>query len=385
MHNIVHRARGLAAIATVALSAAAMTACGSDDEETSAASGSGGGSSDSQLAAVQKIVDEHKQASPTIGPQEPIGKPVPSGKTIDYVQCPAESCIIVGKTLKQATDVLGWKLNVVPYQPTPESMQAAFNQVVRNSPDGVIQLGIPASAIARQLKALDDKDIPVTAATASDVNKVPAAPDELDLNLIDPKTNSASTRILAANTILDAGGQGEIGTVFLTGYDSIELYTDAYEDEIKTKCPDCAVKRLSIDPSSLGKDAAQKVANFLRANPDIKHLFLSLDDIGAGLPAAIKATGGTVPKTYGHSPSSVGLRALASGERTAATPGPTPEVGWQMVDALARTFVGESMKEDVKWQGTILWSKEYGNLPEDVNVPVYVDDYQEQFKKLWGK
>jgi hypothetical protein len=32
----------------------------------------------------------------------------------------------------------------------------------------------------------------------------------------------------------------------------------------------------------------------------------------------------------------------------------------------------------------VLWSKDYGNLPQEAKNPPYIPDYQEQFKKLWG-
>lgn len=386
----------LATAILVVLAALVLAACGgSSDSSTSGGSTSAGESTSgestsgseggSELASLEKIVDKYSKPPAGIGPTEPIGKPIPEGKNIDYIQCSAESCIIVGAALKEAAEVLGWNLKIVNYEPTPQSIQAAFDAAVRDSPDAVLQLGISASEIAPELRQLHEKEIPVYAATTAEEQSENPGPEELDLSLIDPKTNSESTRILAAKTIVDAGGEGEIGTILLTGYSAIKPYYEAYVEEIETKCPDCTVKELELSPEELGKDAPQKVANFLRANPDIGYLFYSLDDIGGGVAQALAAAGVEEPKTYGHSPSSIGLEALATGERTAATPGPTPEVGWQMMDALARYFTGQSIADDYQWQGTILWSKAYNNLPENPEKPVYVENYQKEFEELWGK
>ena len=52
-------------------------------------------------------------------------------------------------------------------------------------------------------------------------------------------------------TILDADGKGDIGSVLLTGFPIVKLYTEAYENEIKAKCPDCSVKRLTIETDGM--------------------------------------------------------------------------------------------------------------------------------------
>jgi ribose transport system substrate-binding protein len=193
-----------------------------------------------------------------------------------------------------------------------------------------------------------------------------------------------STRVLADKVIVDAGGEGEIGIVELTAYPSIKIYSASFREQIEKDCSACTTNTLQVQPTSIGKDAPTLIVNWLRANPDIKHVFLSLDQLGAGLPAAAKAAGVEMPKTYGKAPGAEGLAALESGERTAAVPGPTPEVGWQFMDAFARSFTGQPIDEDEKWTSLVLWSSEYDNLPTSKALPV-IDGFEKQYEELWGK
>jgi len=142
---------------------------------------------------------------------------------------------------------------------------------------------------------------------------------------------------------------------------------------------------VQIQPTSLGKDAAQKVANFLRANPKIKYLFLSYDFIGSGLSAAVKGAGLQMPKTYSWAPEAPGIQALKTGERTASTAYPFDEANWQLIDGFARVFTGRDVKASEPLQHFVLWSKDFNNIPASGDpFPPLVKDYQQQFKQLWG-
>jgi ribose transport system substrate-binding protein len=371
--------RSLVTMLCVAGVAAGLTACGGDDDAVTAPESAPAGSGGAALDAARKNVEAHAKAPVKIGPSEPIGKPIPTGKTIAYINCGAEACVNVGKSMDEAAKVLGWKVKHINTQPTPQAIQAAFEEAVRANPDGVAELGFDKVTFERQLEKLKANKIPVLAATGTDPSG-----SGIDLQIIPPEENSKSTMLMADKVAIDSGGKGEVGVVELTDYPVIKIYTQAFKDQLSKSCPDCTAKTIQIQPTSMGKDAASKIANFLRANPKIGHLFLSLDDLGAGLPAAVQNAGAKMPKTYGHAPTAAGLEALRTGERTAATPGPTPEIAWQFMDAFARHFTSQSMQPDQKWQGTIIWGEEFGNLPASGSLPV-VKDYQEQFNALWGK
>jgi ABC-type sugar transport system substrate-binding protein len=377
------RRPALAALVAVAL-ALFVAACGGDDDESAGSAGnSAAASTDSGLAAAKRNVEAHTQPPAKIGPSEPIGKPIPKGKKLVFINCGAPACALMGQSFKEAGTVLGWEVQEIQSAPTPQAVQAAFSEALRQNPDGVVSTGFGKELYQRQLAELNRKKIPVFSGTGTDESSFDPSRG-ITLEPEPPAEVAKATTLLADKTIVDAGGKGEVGSVLLTGYPIVKLYTEAYEAEIKRNCADCTVKRLTVDPTSIGKDAGQKIADFLRANPKIEHLFLSYDALGVGLKTAVRNVGGELPKTYSWAPDEPGVKALQSGERTGSVPLGYNETAWQWADGFARIFTGRDVRESQKWAGFVLWSKDFGNVPEDAKNPPYIPDYQEQFKALWG-
>lgn len=361
-----------------------VAACGDDDEP----SGSSGNAStaqaqDSGLAAAKENVEAHSQPPSKIGPSEPIGKPIPKGKRLVFINCGAPACALMGASFKEAGSVLGWKVDEIKSAPTPQAVQAAFNEALRRNPDGVVSTGFAKELYQRELAELNRKKIPVFSGTGTDESTYDPSKG-ITLEPEPPEMVAEATRLLADKTIVDANAKGEVGSVLLTGFPIVKLYTEAYEQQIKKNCPDCTVKRLTVDPTSIGKDAGQKIANFLRANPKMGHLFLSYDALGLGLSTAVRNVGGKLPKTYSWAPDEPGVQALQSGERTGSVPLGYNEIAWQWADGFARIFTGGDVRESQKWAGYVLWAKDAGNVPTQAKNPPYIPDYQEQFKALWG-
>lgn len=363
---------GVGIASTVAIS---LAACGSGSDSSSSAKIDEAG-----LAKAKASVKEHIKPPTEIGPTVPIGKPIPDGKLLVYVNCGAVACTNQGKGLESAAKVLGWTVKTVQAQPTPESIQSAMDEAIRLKPDAVVSAGLSAALYPKQLAKLNSLKIPVITSTGLE----PTGKGGTTFNAEPPSEAIVATSLLADKTVVDMKGKGEIGVVYLTGYPLPKIYTDGYIARVKEVCASCTTKSINIQPTSIGKDAPQKLANFLRANPNIHHLMLSYDALGLGLPAAVKGAGVALPKVYSYSPDASGIQALTAGEQTAAVPQPYSEIGWQWADALARIYTGRSVSESQTFPRWILWGKEYGNLPTTTDNPTIVKGYQDQYKKLWG-
>ena len=379
-----------------ALLALAVTACGSSSSgssgggsSTSSASSSSAGSSSSgtstsgsssgvNLAKLKAIVAKHTSAT-KIGPTVPIKGPIPKGKTIDYVNCGAPACEIQQQTFTAAAKVLGWKVVPIAAVPTPQSIQAAFSQVVRNKPDGVISAGFGASLYPEQLKALNQEGVVVMSSTGEQES----GQDGIKFDPLPPSTTDGAMKILADKALVDQGGAGETGSVLLTGYPIVKNYTGAYTSEIHAQCPTCKQEQLTVNPTDIGTKSGEEITNWLRTNPGIKTLFLSYDPLGDGLAAAAKGAGVTLPKLYSWGAGLDGIQALNVGQRTALMPEPFDEGQWQAVDAFARVFTGQPVSQSQTFQNFVIWTK--ANAPALTKpFPPVVKTYQQQFEKLWG-
>ena len=296
------RAAGLLAVTALAMG---LAACGGDDSSTSAGNAASG-SGNAAAAAAQKVVEPNETIT-KIGPTTKIDGTVPKGVKVVYVNCGQPACTTQGDALKDAAGALGWTYEAIQSQPSPEAVQAAFTEAIRRSPDVVVSAGFGRALYARQIDEMNQKKIAVMSITGNEET----GQGGITFEPLGPDGASAAMRVLANKTISDLNASGQVGSVMLGGYPIVQKYTEAYEDEIKTKCPDCTVKRLDIQPTDLGKDAAQKIANFMRANPKMKAIYYSYDLMGTGVPAAAKGAGVTnVPLSYSWAPDAPGLQAL---------------------------------------------------------------------------
>jgi ribose transport system substrate-binding protein len=368
------RRAGIASVAAL-VALAALVGCSDTDEAR-------GSAADADLVAAKAVIDEHVGID-KIGPSKAIEKEIPAGKEIIYVNCGQPACTNQSNALAEASDVLGWEFEEIQAGPTPEAIQAAFDEVLRRKPDMVASAGFGRDLYPRQLDALNKAGVVVMSTTGTEET----GEEGIAFEPLGPKGASVGTAALANKTIVDIGGDGLVGVVVLGGYPIVATYSQAYQDEISEKCPGCTVKRLELQATSLGKDAAQQIANFMRANPDMEAIFYSYDLMGVGVPAAAQGAGVTeVPKSYSWAPDAPGLQALQSGERTASAYMPHNELGWMLADAYARIATGGSVADAGPTQPIQIVAGDFDNVPSDLEpYPATVTDYKEQFSALWGK
>src|SRR3954447_10188627 len=158
----------LAAVAVIA-----VTGCGSsnDDSSSGGASSSSGGTSTSSAASSGINVAQAKNdlgaviKEPPNYTLSPIGTAVPKDKTISFMTCPVAICTEVGDGVKQAADVLGWKVRTVPMDFTPAGYKQAWQQIAQNPGDAVETTApvLPDSAVQSDI---DKAGVPYVASTS---------------------------------------------------------------------------------------------------------------------------------------------------------------------------------------------------------------------------
>ena len=75
---------------------------------------------------------------------------MPEAKTVAWLQCSLPSCSAIGVGFKDATDALGWKLEVITYEADPV---AAFQQAIDLGVDYVATTGTSQAIIQDQIDA----------------------------------------------------------------------------------------------------------------------------------------------------------------------------------------------------------------------------------------
>ncbi|HKG04068.1 MAG TPA: substrate-binding domain-containing protein [Conexibacter sp.] len=375
MLTIIKRHRGLWAAVLAAALCATVAACGSDSSSTDGGS-STAGASDATIAEAQTLLDKARTRPTQIPTQEPVGKPIPAGKTLSFISCGNEDCTNQAKVVKQATDILGWKLIVHNTDGTPPTLKSAFDQVVREQPDGLIYNATDRSLINSELLELERLRIP---AAACCILQKPGR--GITFVSEGPGDEIAKGKVMAAWFVVDSAGKGSTVYVDIPDFKILAPLGDGYIDESKRLCPDCSAERLEIPFTSLGKDAPNRIVSYLRAHPDVKYVALAIDQIGTGLPAALKSAGLGDVKLIGESPTATSYQYIRSGLQSVTAVYDMYGDMFAQVDAVARALVDAPQVES----SPNVWLVDKDNILDDEGVFPMVADNNEQYAKVWGK
>jgi ABC-type sugar transport system substrate-binding protein len=349
--------------------------CGSDSDDASAAS-----AGDADLAAAKAVADKATTRPTALDLAKPVGKKIPTGKKIVFISCGVEACEIQGDIIKEGAALLGWTVETIGTDGSPEQLQNAFQTALRQGADGVILNAVTRSVIAKQLAEAKQQGVPFV--TLSSVEKTG---DGILANIADTRNSGRIGELLGAEIVSDSGGDANTLYVNISAFQILKSLGDQFKSSYKKYCPDCEYGSIDIPATSLGKDAPDRIVSYLRAHPQVNYVVLSVSNaLGAGLPAALRAAGlADKVKIIGQSGDTQTFQDLQAGNIAAVVPYDYYAVDYMMLDALARHFAGVPVAD----QSPPLWIVTKENMPQEATKGLFpiVPDYQEQFKKAWGK
>ncbi|MFI6935331.1 sugar ABC transporter substrate-binding protein [Streptomyces sp. NPDC050287] len=355
----------------------ALAACGTDT--TPAADTAKAAASDSPgLTAARSALRTYAQRPNKIPITQPVGKKIPTGKKIDFILCGVQSCSDLADFLTSAANQLGWQVNQIPTQGTPESVQAAYETAVRDKPDAVVSSGFPRAVYAKQLAKLKAAGIPVIQSNADDV-----VGDGLELLKNGPKDVGVQGEMLASWAVADSGAQANTVYFDLPAYTILKPVKDSFAAKYKELCPSCTLDNVDVPITSVGKDIPDRVVSYVRSHPKVDHIVFSLGLLNVGVPSALKTAGITGKHIAVNVGDAQNYQYIQSGLTDAAVALNSHESMWLQADALARRFTGQSMDVDQKAVLPLtLITKD--NLSMAVGDFPLVKNYQAQFQALWG-
>ncbi len=305
-----------------------------------------------------------------------VSKPIPRGKTIDFVVCGVPECTVLVAPLQAAAAKLGWTIVPVPGGLTPETILNAWDQIVQNHPDGVLATGFPEVLFTNDLAKLQAAHIPV-----------------VDGFVTDPKGNGIVAIVNGTSTYIHNGSAladyvlGKNGTatdaLFVGGttFPASKFEESAFLKEYKKLCSTCKSYTVDEPATAIGAALTSDVIATLTRHRDINFVVLSQASMASGLPQAMK-TAGIKAQIVVNTPDTTTVQYLSQGLISGIMVTPNLDMMPQMIDALARTFVGDSVEPDQRPGG--LWVATPSKASW-LNPPYHlVPNYLYQFAKLWG-
>ena len=379
----------LAALGALVL-ALAVGACGSSSSSTTssataaAASGSSTGSSSSSggVAAAQSQLQKYKVVPTQITIQTPLKSAPPKGKKLVMLATNDPNNVKLQQSLKSLASTVGWSYDQVSYDPAnPATFIAAVDNAITKKANYIAEAGIPlTSAVINKVKQAGAKLV-LTAVHPVTVTD----PVIVDANGYD--SDHLMGTVLADFFVADSGGKGNVLVEHIPSYPILGGFTDGFQAEVSSKCPDCKVKIINITLPDL---AAGKVPSImvsaLRSNPDANYMAFDVGPFANGINSALSAAGfSNKVKIIGEAADEAAIAALKSGQQMAWTGFSPIYSTYVMMDAMLRD--AEGMPIDVK-QSAIQPTQilTHDNITSTVGSSSEWNEPKnglDQFKKLW--
>jgi ribose transport system substrate-binding protein len=364
------------------LCAGLLGACGSSNKGSSSSSSTGSaGTATTTASTSSKDKATAFLASLTgsaIKVNQPIAGKIPSGVTVNWISCGYDTCATLGKNAIDAGKVLGWNVKYINGGLSPAEWQQGATTIVRNKPDYAVIAGIDAASLRPQIKQMNDAGIKVLGFATSPVGGLVGMvrPPRWNINY----GKAAAAYIIAHSPDANPTIGFAVTTEFAAGRQNQQGVKEARAEF----CPNCPYEELEVPATSVGKDAAQRILNWLRGKPNVKYVILSTDGMALGLPAALKSAGiADRVKLVTLFPSAISIPLLKSGQMDAALATNDGASSWDTIDAVARLAAGDSAAQPTAADSVPLALLTAANV--GTALPDGPGAWRQDFQHLWGK
>jgi ribose transport system substrate-binding protein len=374
----VRRSGALASVGAIVV-AAMLAAC-----STPGGSAPAGADATANNASVNTVAAQQAIA-PLVGKpsafpvDKPLGKKLPSGATIAFLQCGTTVCGLFAQLLTPAVKAIGAEFTAINSGTTAASSQAAVSSVLALKPAAVLVAGSDPAQFGGGLKQLSDAGIKVVSISVSK----DTAPFGITANYIGAATAKSGGSLMADWVIAKKGSSNAVfyGVPAIDYSDTMQA---AFKDEMTKNCPSCQVRTVPIDITTLGTTSPQTIVTDLQSHPDSTVAVFASSEMARGLPAALDAAGVKVT-TIGYAPTPVNLQDIKDGKLTAGLAVDFPLSAWTAVDVAARLILGEPLTT----------GEQAGEVPRQLleQKDITFDpsrgwtgypDFPQRFAKLWG-
>jgi ribose transport system substrate-binding protein len=373
---------------------AAASACGSSSPTSTSTSSPSAASTAPAAGSVGSGVTQARANIATLLTEPadiPATTPLPrapqKGVKVAFLTCSAAACSLLNPGFTAAAKALGWDPTVITYDSaTPgQAVQQAINAGYKY----IATTSITLSTITPQVQQAKAHGVALFGAYTDDT------PNGAQNGLYGVAQNGEGDlktgAMMADWLIANSDGKANVVYVSIPLFPSLVGQGQGAQAEFSKLCPGCAFATLPVSVTQLGAgQVPATIVAYLRSHPSVNYLYLSFQDLDAGVAAAIKAAGlsGKV-KIVGTEGQASQLHEVVNGQELMWSVLPEPYVMWVVVDWMARlsegvltpaalsaTNEGVAFIVDTPAMATKQLSANGGNWAGPAN-------YQSQFEQLW--
>ncbi len=341
-------------------------------------------------------VQYFRKAVPDLIIKEPI-KNLKKGINVYYIQCGVPVCEEIKTGIEGATKALGWKLNIVTHQDSPDTVQQAWQAVTDANPDLVLASGNPREWFEDQLATLDQRKVPVVVWSLPEGYRPGKG---LSANLLTGDDYYFYGVLMADYIVSESAGKANSIFFGLPIFPVLELVSQGFETEYKRACPSCQLKIVPIDIMDLvNGQVPQVVISELQANPQANWIPFAFGGMLFGVPEALESVDlAKQVSSISQAGGPLNFNFIENGAVQRAEVGLASEyLGWRAIDVGARLLSGQDIGKpqanqlvkisghpDVLAAGLPLQLIEKGTLSNPNKLWPGVENFQARFKRIWG-
>jgi ribose transport system substrate-binding protein len=380
---------GATVVPIAAACALALSACGDSksggDSATAAGSSAGGSSSgDFTASSLQKakagVAPFLGHPSP-IPVTEPLAKQPPPGSTIVFVSCASPECQQFVPGLQSAADALGVKFKTITAGTSAQGVNSAFASAAQLKPLAVIDPALDPSLWRQAAKTLKAQGTPVVGHSV-----VEPPGNNFAATVLGAPALQKWARIQADYVYTKSGNKTKAVYLNTPEFAVFGAMGTSFKQELSSLCSACAPDILNIPAAELGAKAPARIVSYLQAHPDVNWVVTSAPSQVFGLPPALKAAGISDVKLMSDGGLSKNYEYIKAGQAEADISVDYIQDTWQMVDAAARVGTGQKISDAAQGAAPSQQILEQKDITFDTSKPwLALPDYQDQYKKLWGK
>lgn len=345
-----------------------MAACGGGEESSSGAV--------ADVEAAKAIIAGLEGPMTAVGLPKLSAKPEP-GKKLVVAGCSTPACGVIIDAAKEAGETVGWDVETVVYDPVPDKILQAWEQVVSLDPDYVATSSNPVSTYEPSAKKLAADGVRIAVNNTDDV-----VADPVIANVMNPDQIDRTARLTAAWVITEAGDDANVALFNIPDFPILDGWQKAFEKQYKDLCPKCEYNAVALSAGDIGTKAPTAVTSTLQSQAGATHAVFGFGDIATGVAPALRTAGIEGVQIAGISPSLPNLQALIDGDEHMWVGVPLETGAWKTVDALVRDSVGDdtAISTEVDTPFQILTQENVTSPAAQPEVEVYRD----LFKSLWN-
>ena len=331
-------------------------------------------------AKVAQLVQEYQAALSNTDPDitiPPLTRPAPTGKRLEIITCAVPICALYTQGAEEAAAALGWETKQLVAPFTPEGFKETWATVLQDRPDAVVMSAVaPTDTVIDQVRQASEQGIVVVgygldlpAGSGSPFTFGTTSPDAL-------RVDGREQGLIVVN---DARGAADV--LIVTDPAQVVMKAQIEASSSVLESVGSTVEVLEVTASDIGRNVPTQIVTYLQAHPEVEYVVLPNDDFLSGVPQAIRSAGLEDVKLIGEAASNTSVDPLKRGELFASTVHPVLINGWYLVDAIARTMVGDPIEDaNPRWVSAIVTKDNADGLGDLQRWP----HIEEEFLTAWN-